>query len=129
MNIIESESGKGTLPQNPQCRWSCRDGSHGLPQSISQPLACAEPTKMNYHDSHAICRCLPLTCFNTPLYQHCLIKKGRVAQSLLSSTEDILLLESPCLLVGPFVPIFDMHHTCMHHRYMLHTYRHTASYS
>ena len=24
------------------------------------------------------------------------------------------------------VPIFDMHHTCMHHKYMLCTYRHTA---
>ena len=90
MNIIESESGKGTLPQNPQCRWSCRYGSRGLPQNTSPSLACAEPTKMNYHDSLAICRCLPLTCFfNTPLYQHCLIKKGRVAQSQLYSTEDL----------------------------------------
>ena len=46
MNIIESESGNSTLPQNRQCRLSCRDGSRGLPQSTSPPLACAEPTNM-----------------------------------------------------------------------------------
>ena len=43
----------------------------------------------------------------------------------------ILLLEfsfpSVRSSVRPFVPIFDMHHTCLHHRYMLHTYRHTSS--
>ena len=63
MNIIESESGNRTLPQNRQCRLSCRDGSRGLPQSTSPPLACAEPTNMNYHDLSAIFRSLPSTYF------------------------------------------------------------------
>ena len=63
MNIIESESGNGTLPQNRRCRLSCRDGSRGLPQSTFPPLACVEPTNINYHDLSAIFRCLPSTCF------------------------------------------------------------------
>ena len=63
MNIIESESENRTLPQNRQCRLSCRDGSRGLPQSTFPPLACVEPTNINYHDLSAIFRCLPSTCF------------------------------------------------------------------
>ena len=36
----------------------------------------------------------------------------------------ILLLEFSFPSVRSFVPIFDMHHTCMHHGYMHHGYMH-----